>query len=314
MEYPARAGAGLPGLAGPVAACRGRHADGRSAPGADRGRGSAGLGAAPHPGRPHRTACARRAPVPPVRPAAVLQPARPGRVHVGRGSRRHAGRLPARPPQQRPEIHRRSAAGHQRARTGWRLRKPEDAGKCRDPGPASPPPALPATAARALQLVARWAAAEQGASTVGDLLTLAPGITELPPDVAHSWDHLGQLDLHSLTGTVPAGHGLALLAGRLLGEVADDRRRLIVTSRTFAPQRRTYDSLAAELGVSRGRVRQLETSALQQLAHAAMEDQYAPLRWRAASAARPGAAPAAEVPGAPLWMRQLLSWLAEKTA
>jgi hypothetical protein len=92
-----------------------------------------------------------------------------------------------------------------------------------------------------------------------------------------------------------------------------DRRRLILTSRTFAPQRRTYDSLAAEFGVSRGRVRQLEISALQQLAQAAMEDQYAPLRWHAASAARSGA-PEAEVPGAPPWMRRLLSWLAEKTA
>ena len=67
-------------------------------------------------------------------------------------------------------------------------------------------------------------------------------------------------------------------------EVADDRRRLILTCRTFAPQRRTYGSLAAELGVSRERVRQLETSALEQLAQAAMDDLYAPLRWRAASA------------------------------
>ena len=194
---------------------------------------------------------------------------------------------------------------------------PEPAGERRDPGPAPPPPALPALpakAARALQLVARWAAAERGASTVADLLTLAPGITGLPPDVARGWDHIGQLDLQALTGTAPTGAGLPELAGHLLGEVADDRRTLILTSRTFAPQRRTYDSLAAELGVSRGRVRQLEISALQQLPQAAMDDQYAPLRWRAASAARPGAATAAEGPGAPPWMRQLLAWLAEKTA
>ena len=191
---------------------------------------------------------------------------------------------------------------------------PEPAGERQDPGPAPSPPALPAEVARALQLVARWAVAEQGASTFADLITLAPGIAELPPDVARSWDHIGQLDLQSLTGPAPTGRDLPELAGRLLGEVADDRRRLILTSRTFAPQRRTYDSLAAEFGVSRGRVRQLEISALQQLAQAAMEDQYAPLRWRAASAARSGAAPAAEVPGAPPWIRQLLSWLAEKTA
>jgi hypothetical protein len=188
---------------------------------------------------------------------------------------------------------------------------PEPAGERQDPGPASPPPALPAEAAGALHLVARWAAAERGASIVADLLTLASSITELPPDVARSWDHIGQLDLQSLTGTAPADPGLAELAGRLLREVADDRRRLILTSRTFAPQRRTYDSLAAELGVSRGRVRQLEISALQQLAQAALDD---PLRWRAASATRSGADPAAEVPGALPWVGQLLAWLAEKMA
>lgn len=168
--------------------------------------------------------------------------------------------------------------------------------------------------AGALHLAARWAVAERGASTLGDLLTLVPGIAGLPPDVARSWDRISRLDLQSVTGPAPAGRDLLRLAGRLLGEVADDRRRLILTSRTFAPQRRTYDSLAAELGISRERVRQLETSALQQLAQAAMDDQYAPLRWRSASVARHGAAAAAEIPDAPPWMRQLMSWLADKTA
>ena len=185
--------------------------------------------------------------------------------------------------------------------------RPEGAGECQDTGPASSPPAVPAEVARALQLTARWAVAERGASTVGDLVTLAPGIAELPPEVARSWARIGQLGLQSLTGTASPGPDLPRLAGRLLGEVADDRRRLILTCRTFAPQRRTYDSLAAEFGVSRERVRQLETSALEQLAQAATEDLYAPLRWRAASAVRAGAASAAEVPGALPWMGQLLA-------
>jgi len=92
------------------------------------------------------------------------------------------------------------------------------------------------------------------------------------------------------------------------------RRRLILTTRTFALDRRTYDSLAAELGIGRERVRQLETSALQQLARAAAHDRYRPLRWRAASAARPGGARAAAIPGAPPWMSPMLSWLAGKSA
>jgi Sigma-70, region 4 len=191
---------------------------------------------------------------------------------------------------------------------------PGGARESQHPRLTSPPPAVPAELATTLQFVARWAIAEHGASSVGDLLTLAPGITGLPADVARSWDQICQVTLQALTGTARADRDLAQLAGRLLGEVADDRRRLILTCRTFAPQRRTYDSLAAELGISRERVRQLETSALEQLARAAVDDPYAPLRWRAASAGRPGTAPAGEIPGAPPWMGRLLAWLADKTA
>jgi hypothetical protein len=46
------------------------------------------------------------------------------------------------------------------------------------------------------------------------------------------------------------------LARALLGEL-EERRRLILTLRTFAAAQRAYDSLAAELGVGRERVRQL---------------------------------------------------------
>ena len=40
-------------------------------------------------------------------------------------------------------------------------------------------------------------------------------------------------------------------------------------------------------------------------------DRHRPLRWRAVSAARPGGACAAAIPGAPSWMVQMLSWLAD---
>jgi hypothetical protein len=43
------------------------------------------------------------------------------------------------------------------------------------------------------------------------------------------------------------------LARELLGE-PEERRRLILTLRTFAAAQRAYDSLAAELGVGRERV------------------------------------------------------------
>jgi hypothetical protein len=172
---------------------------------------------------------------------------------------------------------------------------------------------LPAEAVRALRVVAAWAVVERGAQVLEDLLVLAPGVKDLPPDVAEGWDRVRQLGLRPLAGTELPDGGLAQLARDLLGEV-EERRRLILTARTFAPGSRTYDSLAAELGVSRGRVRQLETSALQQLGYAAVDDRYRPLRWRAASAAQSGSARAAPIPGAPLWMGRMLTWLASKTS
>ena len=184
-------------------------------------------------------------------------------------------------------------------------------------GPAAAGPAplagLPADAARALQVAAAWAVAERGAQTLGELLTLAPGVGDLPPDVASSWNRIRELSLQSLAGTARADGDLSRLAQDLIDEL-DERRRLILTSRTFAQTRRTYDSLAAELGVGRERVRQLETSALQQLARAAAHDRYRPLRWRAVSAAQPGRADAAAIPGAPPWTHKMLSWLAGKRA
>ena len=179
-------------------------------------------------------------------------------------------------------------------------------------GPVTPA-GLPADAVRALQVLAAWAVAEHGARALGELLTLAANVAELPPDVMRSWDRLGQLSLRTLARAALPDGDLPQLACELLNEV-EERRRLILTSRTFAPTRRTYDSLAAELGVGRERVRQLETSALQQLARVAAHDRYRPLHWRAAAAARPGGAHAAAIPGAAPWMGQMLSWLAERPA
>jgi hypothetical protein len=72
---------------------------------------------------------------------------------------------------------------------------------------------------------------------------------------------------------------------RDLLDALEERRRLIFTSRSLRADRRTYGSLAAESGVGRERVRQPETSALEQSARTAAHDRYRPLRWRAAWAA-----------------------------
>ena len=200
--------------------------------------------------------------------------------------------------------------GGAEARTG-RLLAPGDAGPA-VAGPV-PPAGLPADAARELQVVAAWAVAERGAQELGDLLTLASGVGDLPPDVARSWERIRRISLQPLAGAALGDDNLPRLAQELIDEL-EERRRLILTSRTFAQNRRTYGSLATELGVGRERVRQLEASALQQLAGAAAHDRYRPLRWRAASAAQPDREHAAVIPGAPPWLRKMLSWLAGKPA
>jgi hypothetical protein len=65
-----------------------------------------------------------------------------------------------------------------------------------------------------------------------------------------------QFGLRPLAGAALPDGDLPQLARDLLDE--PEERRLLLTSRTFAPTRRTYHSLAAELGVGRERVRQLE--------------------------------------------------------
>lgn len=75
------------------------------------------------------------------------------------------------------------------------------------------------------------------------------------------------------------------------------------------PVKRSYDSLARELGISRERVRQLESDALIRLAWALRHDRYALLWWRAASAAQNETA-SAPVDAQPYWLAKLLHWLA----
>jgi sigma-70-like protein len=176
-----------------------------------------------------------------------------------------------------------------------------------------PLPALAPGTLRAVQVAVAWAVAEQGARTAGDLVPLVGRMRQLPPDVAAAWDHIRRLDLRQIAGQLLPDASLVVLAGELLGEV-DQRRQLILTARTFAPPpRRTYASLAAELGITRERIRQLEADALGKLALVAADDRYAPLRWRAASAAEPRADTFRPVEDAPAWMEGLLRWLQENT-
>jgi hypothetical protein len=159
--------------------------------------------------------------------------------------------------------------------------------------------------------MAAWAQAERGARTLGDVLALADGFADLPPDVTRAWKLIAETRL-SLLADCPAEENLPDLAEDLLQQV-DQRRRLILTTRTFAENRRTYRSLAAELGVTPARVRQIEESACDQLAIAAAGDWYAPLRWRAVWSARSTTSTRGVPAGSPPWMGGLLAWFARWT-
>jgi hypothetical protein len=162
----------------------------------------------------------------------------------------------------------------------------------------------------ALQAMAAWAQAERGARTLGDVLALADGIADLPPGITRAWELVAGTRLRSLADP-PGEEELPYLAEELLQQV-DQRRRLILTARTFARDRRTYGSLAAELGVTPVRVRQIEQSACDQLALVALAGRYAPLRWGALSAARSVTGTQGAPPGSPPWVDGLLTWLAQQ--
>lgn len=187
---------------------------------------------------------------------------------------------------------------------------PADDAAADDREPGAPPlPAVAPATLRALQVAAAWAVAEQGARSAGDLLTAVGRPPELPPEVAAAWNHIRQLDLRQLAGPLLPDTGLAALAAELLAEV-DQRRQLILTSRTFAPPPRlTHDSLAARFSITGKLVRKLEADALAKLTKAAADDRYAPLRRRAALAAQPGADTRRPAEDAPAWMEGLLRWL-----
>jgi hypothetical protein len=171
-----------------------------------------------------------------------------------------------------------------------------------------PGPSLSPDFIDALLTLADWAAAERGAGSLGDVIQLACDPADVPVDVAACWDCVRQHPLRPPAGTT-LGKDLEQLAQELLDEV-DEQRRLILLSRTFASKPCTYDSLVAQLGVSRERVRQLEESARLMLALAAVAARYAPLRWRATTLARAGSATPVGLPDAPAWMRVMLTSLA----
>ena len=111
----------------------------------------------------------------------------------------------------------------------------------------APSAGLPADAVEALRVVAAWAVIERGARELGDLLTLAPGAGDLPPDVVRDWNRVRRSSLQVLAGAAVPGGDLASLAHELVNEL-DERRRLtsprVPSLRTGEPALASRPSLA----------------------------------------------------------------------
>jgi hypothetical protein len=148
----------------------------------------------------------------------------------------------------------------------------------------------PGSVAIPLHALAAWAIAERGITTVGELLALVPDARSLPAEIASEWEQARELDLRQLAGGPSTLPYLPGLLRELLADL-EERRREILTRRTFAHHPQTLDALTGEFGVSRERVRQLESSALVQIGVAVTADKYAPLRWQAHIVASTSAGP-----------------------
>lgn len=129
-----------------------------------------------------------------------------------------------------------------------------------------------------LLTLAAWAVRERGASRLADLLVPSPNLGRVPQDISTELVRLGNLALNEYIGvadaTVPAD-----LLDQLL-EAIGPRSDIIVARRIRLGVRPTLDELGRGLGLTRERVRQLESKALASAEEAVRSPRFEPLRWR----------------------------------
>lgn len=119
------------------------------------------------------------------------------------------------------------------------------------PGPEAPPVSVSRDAN--LETVIAWAVSVAGASTWGEALAL---LTEaMPADVADAWEELLAADLPATGDESPLADFLA----------DDPRRARVLIGRVASSEPLTLQELASEFGVTRERMRQIESKGLELL-------------------------------------------------
>lgn len=130
-----------------------------------------------------------------------------------------------------------------------------------------------------IRALAEWAVLDRDATLMGDILCLAPDLGWIPEELRAAWEQASELTLASLLSP----HRLpppAELITRLLASL-DERDRLILRERLLTDTPTTLSSIGDQLGISRGRVQQLQSRIGAKLRSSIQSAQFAPLRWRA---------------------------------
>lgn len=124
-----------------------------------------------------------------------------------------------------------------------------------------------------IDAVASWAVAERDYYELGDIFQLVDG-TELPPRLRRPWHRLSAARLEALS---PKPLNIGAVVSELLEQV-DPRLRRILRDRVWpSPVRATLEELGAHLGMTRERVRQIESRGVSELRELLADEHFSPI-------------------------------------
>lgn len=126
-----------------------------------------------------------------------------------------------------------------------------------------------------LHTIMSWATEQRDKRQFGDVLTLRRDLDDIPPRILGTWDQLASL-------TLPDTHvGLVNQEIERLIGVLPDRQRTIMSERDWTiGKKATLEELGTRFGVTRERIRQLESDARAAISKAIKRSDAAPVRDR----------------------------------
>lgn len=132
---------------------------------------------------------------------------------------------------------------------------------------------------RVVRELATWAIRERGAARLSDLISLSTDLGRIPSEISTEFARLNDFPLDTFVGEAGAQLSADLLTDFL--EAVGPRVDVLVARKVRLGPRPTLEDLGRELGVTRERVRQVESKALTAAQDALASDMFGPLRWRA---------------------------------